>query len=1272
MLLAGVYTRGAIKFGFQIIFGRIKTMFTLSKIEDSVVSDAVTTQVLTARFKKERADLIVAQVITSPAGKVSASYGDSELIKEFISNLTSKTRFSELKKLKHSAEIVDTSFKISIYHIVENNVTITKYRFLEYDEVASSKTEYYTKRGSVRTLNELKELYDLSWILNEDDSLKKDYRTICTAEELDWVIDNVKNATELAFDVETTGLNFFYQGGKTENCDRLVGICLSWKVGQAVYIPLESYKFECLTAEEVVPKLFPHLTRIAVDGANLMFDIKVAYHYGYKLTCGFDTMQAEFDLDPTGSRGHKSLKEMSRYYLGDETLELDEVLGGPVDGRMIPYLDKDVITIYGCADAEYVLKLKHHITPYLQHMRVCTKLDFKMITVCAIAEYYGNRVDMEALKILSDVNKRDFAMVDKTLREYLRVVAKNKIILETMKACNCDMNDKSAYEYFSSDEQVNKMVDIMTTMEGKNGERIPFNFHSKDDLDIVLFKILGYPTPKVKKRIGKKESISKDDAYLNNLALQTLSNSTKFMTEDLLSSINDYGYEWVSNKEKVLLSKDQINNCKYPFAIMLMMWRKLDKRQSSFYDRLQNLSSNGYYLTENNMTAADTARIINVAQTLQGYIKRLIIPFPNKYEIIFDAMQIEFRVMIGLASNYWETFTKSLGPKYDDIKSISIKTVSEKLNIPWADYHREGGCILVGKKPATMEKSDRSKVKGPHFAVPYGGSAYTIAKDRLTGVTDPVKQHKIIQETDDILSTWKNKMYPLYKFLEYKRDQAITPVTNISKLPPKLQEDVKLHGGNWGYVDNALGRRRYYNLNYEKTARAFIKGEPDLIHKVIAHKLEEGEELSNSEKRIWKNYLKETEKVVKALIRRSAGNYPIQSLAREYFVLMMTSLTDALHRDGYYGMGADKDKVILNMLVHDEGHLQIDYSIHPYKMYNYIIKNCMLDIKGYPRIYCGISICKNWYDGKEDLYEAPVEFVYDMAKAYEENPEKFDNDDWQSDPQGYVHKHIQKWIHDYTNKFVASNSKDGVLDLVRFREENDNYFISVKVGMYSPKFKNKEDDISFTELLMLLHNENPDLIIRTEKREFKASEYKFEFDKPKVIEQKSVDDSKESIENQTDLFNELSDITSTDDDINLDELFDTIDVFSASELDIDVDDSEYKEQENINCYWIASDNENISELVPSINNLNMVPVFEEEIEEVEPMKFKRFFDITGILCLNLTGVDRKGVELVSNYLKSKRDDNGQKLLYVIDTVKKFLPYKVSGVTADDLRIILEP
>ena len=180
MLLAGVYTRGAIKFGFQIIFGKIKTMFTLSKIEDSVVSDAVTTQVLTARFKKERADLIVAQVITSPAGKVSASYGDSELIKEFISNLTSKTRFSELKKLKHSAEIVDTSFKISIYHIVENNVTITKYRFLEYDDVASSKTEYYTKRGSVRTLSELKELYDLSWILNEDDSLNKDYRKICT------------------------------------------------------------------------------------------------------------------------------------------------------------------------------------------------------------------------------------------------------------------------------------------------------------------------------------------------------------------------------------------------------------------------------------------------------------------------------------------------------------------------------------------------------------------------------------------------------------------------------------------------------------------------------------------------------------------------------------------------------------------------------------------------------------------------------------------------------------------------------------------------------------------------------------------------------------------------------------------------------------------------------------------------------------------------------------------------------------------------------------
>ena len=63
-----------------------------------------------------------------------------------------------------------------------------------------------------------------------DHSADKDYRLITTFEELEWVIDQVSAATEIAVDLETTGLLFFR--------DRVIGIAISWNEKQGVYIPI--------------------------------------------------------------------------------------------------------------------------------------------------------------------------------------------------------------------------------------------------------------------------------------------------------------------------------------------------------------------------------------------------------------------------------------------------------------------------------------------------------------------------------------------------------------------------------------------------------------------------------------------------------------------------------------------------------------------------------------------------------------------------------------------------------------------------------------------------------------------------------------------------------------------------------------------------------------------------------------------------------------------------------------------------------------------------
>lgn len=1254
MLFAGVYTKGAMLYDFQIILGKTRNRYTLLVHDNSSLLNELSSTVYLTSSIIRKPENILSQIILRRTGQPLLEFGDSRVMASFTSDLNIASNYGQLLRENCEEDINYTGkdFKIVAYHKNPNvNTFITRKDTLDYKELTTSSNSLTNvKVSGIRTLKELKELYDLSWILNDDGSLKKDYKTICTKEELDWVIENVDNAEELAFDVETTGLKFYYMGGHRKDADEIVGVCLSWQENQGVYIPLESEKFECLSREYVIDKLFPHLTRFNLDGANILFDLKVAYHYGYLFKCGFDTMQAEFDLDPTGSRGHKSLKAMTRYYIGDETLELDEVLGGPVDGKLIKFLDKDVITIYGCADADYVLKLKHILKPLLKHMETATQLDFNMIPVCAIAEYYSNHVDMDLLNVFSDVNQRDFALVDKTLREYLKLMATVNVSADIAKSRYPTSDLSDAIRYLSTTDEVANLVDQLLTVEDKDGRR-PLNFKSSDDLDIVFFKILNYPPPKIKKRLGKKESASKDDSYLVSLAAHKEKDSNSFMKEDLMSTLAEYNYDWIDKKDKILLSKDAINNCKYPFAIMLQQWRKLDKRQSGFYNRLLDLSCHGYYLTENKMTNADTARIINVAQTIQGYIKSLIIPFPNKYMIVFDAAQIEFRVMIGLASQYWDAFCSQLGSEGEDFKNKSINTVAEKLNIPWADYHREGGSLLVGKTPATMNKEDRSKVKGPHFAVPYGGSASTVAANELNRLTSEKVKKKKIEETDLLLGVWRNKMYPLYRFLETKRDEAVTLITNDDELPPRLK------GGKWGRVTNAVGRRRYYNLDFEQTAKSLIKGEPDVFSKIVANKVETNTPLTNVEERYWRNYVKDTEKVITALIRRSSGNYPIQSLAREYFVLMMTRLFNRLHNKGYMGMGPDNDKIILNMLVHDEGHLQVDYSIHPYELYKDITECCMLNIKGYPRIYCGISICHNWHDGKEDIYEAPVEFVFDKAKEYAANPEKFNNDNWRDDPQAYVHKDIVKWMHEYTVKFINENTVDNVFNLTQFRQTNENYFLFVKLGMYTNKFTNKEPDISGEELIILSHNENPNLIVKTDTREIKWSEYKFDY--VDVVKT----DTNDKVESKSDLTSEFSD--------NIDDLLDlNFEDLEFEDLFSDENDEEYKEQDAANCYWLNSD-DNITEIVPTTSSYNIEYFEDEEPDAPDILDYKRLLNIAGTWCLDLTGLSEKRLRLVSNYLKSHKAEDGEPLMYVDGVIKRMLKYKVKGIKAEDLKYLTE-
>lgn len=1198
MLYAGIYERLA-KLRFQIIFGTRGTSIMLFEYDDKDFDETLATAELTGRIPSALYDKIVVHAITNLQGKIRAFHGDKEIATKFLEDLNTVcdgTRVED-KEYMWGSTFEKNGARISVIQCNDAYNSVKKINKLSYEEVhQDEKISSYVKVHQVRSLAQLKEIYDLSWILNEDGSLKRDYRCVTTKLEYAWILDNIKTHDVISFDLETTGTEIYYRG-EPGNKDYIVGICLAWQKGQAFYIPLESYKFETLDRDYVIDTLFPLLAERKIEGANLMFDIRCAYDRGYLFTCDFDTMQAEFDLDPTGSRGHKSLKAMTRYYLNEETLELSEVLGGPVDGRLIPYLDKDVITIYGCADAEYVIRLREVLEPELEFMKAAWQYDMKMITVCAVSEYYGTKVNMDLLKPLSDINKKDLESITATIHAYLDSKVRYDLAVQVLKRYYTveNMPQEMIHEVMQADEIKDKANMMLTKEAGpaRNRIRVPLNIASTKDLDYILHGLLHFP-----ENPNKNNRTEHNDKYFQQILSRHTDTPDTFLKSDIMSDIVNYNFDWVHDEDKVLISKQEFESLQYPFALLLMVWRKLSKRQNSFFQRLEDGEVDGWYNTDNNMTAADTARIINVAQTLQGYMKRLITKYDDsRYFIIFDAAQIEFRVMIGLAAQYWKQMLNSIeadanakADVYIDslvakaqaknkpelisriqnnraqlrreynaklyesaLFSRDISYLIDKLNIPWADYHREGGCLLVGTTPAQMTKAQRSTVKGPHFAIPYGGEAPTIAEPRLKGVLDPKKRERIIEEVEIVLDAWRDKMYALYRFLETKRDEALTEVTDPKKLPPRLREH-----GKWGMVTNACGRHRFYDLDYEEIARRIAMA--DGTYPISFNETSPG----------WSTYVKQVQRRQQGSIRRSAGNYPIQSLAREFFVKMMVSLFKACKEKGYSGQGAGKDKVIQELFIHDENHVEVDKSIHPFEMYSLIYDNCMLKIKGFPRIYCGISIVDNWYEGKDDLYEAPVEFVEDMIKAYKANPEKYLAEDYKTNTKEYILKYMTAWMHEYAVKFITKwTDSDGVFDLVRFRKENDNYFVYTKLGLYTKKFTNKEDDISKEELIILAHNENPALKVNTGKRVISMSEYVFEYPEKKQVEKKP------DVQGNTALFvddannTELAGLDALD---SLDEL----DNFTAEDLDIlgvSIDDDLEREEDAADCYWLYDEAE---------------------------------------------------------------------------------------------------
>lgn len=792
------------------------------------------------------------------------------------------------------------------------------------------------RRADVKTFAEVIKNHDMSWYYDAQGKCKKDYRLIQSIDELYPLIFEMQKATYIALDTETTGTDFYWHGGDKSKRSKICGVSLSWKKDQGIYIPFMSNIFRFLDINEVMAILLPVLKSKQIVAHNGMFDFQVFYSYGFYIPISQDTLLMEFNIDPSVKRGSKGLKLLTRKYLNHETIELEELTGGRVIPELIPDVEAELIKVYACSDTDYTLQIFNLLFPVVGE-RPSYKLDCKLIDILAIAEYQGSPVDMQLLETMAKVNMKNLEIVESLMHKYLKTIGTQTLALRAFHALKGEdytpslAEIKELCEYQPFLDSIKRAFYKQST--NSKFTDVPLQFSASGDIAYILYDLLGYPVLKTNKegsRTSDKEAL---DRLLNVPAVEPV----KFLKEDIVTSAREFGVA----SDEVLVSKSKFESYQYPFAYLLIVWRKLQKFATSFFAPLQAGSSDGYFYSDNSMTSAETARVTNKIQTLEGTLKELIVPRDDEwYMIVFDKSQIEFRVMLGLAANYWHGLIESgalTGMAEKEARTKELFSLIENLNDWEKDYHREGGAIFAGCTPDTMTKEQRKKVKAIHFSVPYGAEATSVAKPKLIGVPE-YKHAAIIAETEADLAAWRNKLYPLYYFLEHVRDVALTP----------LKVNPPAHEGVYGKVSNALGRYRLFNLSN------------------ITFKEQ-------------------------SAIRRQAGNYPIQSLARDIFFTGVLKLYNRLREEGIICDKFEDSKAVLNLFVHDEVVIQVHKSIHPYRMYKYIMETNLTKLKGHPTYFMGIAIANNWGQGKSDRYEAPIAYVRDCIAEYERNQEYYDN-----------------------------------------------------------------------------------------------------------------------------------------------------------------------------------------------------------------------------------------------------------------------------------------
>ncbi len=228
-----------------------------------------------------------------------------------------------------------------------------------------------------------------------------DYQTILTQAELDVWLARLRDAEFIAFDTETTSLDYMQA--------EVVGMSFAVEPGQAAYLPVaHDYPGapDQLNRDDVFRQIGPLLADPSIPklGHHLKYDRSVLANHGVALNgIAYDSMLESYLVDSTASR--HDLDSLCQKYLGHTNIKFEEVAGKGMKQLTFNQVPLETAVPYAAEDADMTLRLHHKLWPKLEAVprlrELYETLECPLIPVLGDIERTGVKVDVGMLKTQS-------------------------------------------------------------------------------------------------------------------------------------------------------------------------------------------------------------------------------------------------------------------------------------------------------------------------------------------------------------------------------------------------------------------------------------------------------------------------------------------------------------------------------------------------------------------------------------------------------------------------------------------------------------------------------------------------------------------------------------------------------------------------------------------------------------------------------------------------------------------------------------------------------